>query len=319
MKRPAIVLATIAAMAASPAHAQTYPSKPIRILTANSAGGTSDIFSRALADELQKRLGQPVIVENRPGGGMNIAGRACAEAANDGYTVCILPNEVLTLNEFTFKSIPYNPAKDFDAITNAFINTQVMVVSAALGVGSLDQLAAASKAKPGTLSYSVLAIPMQITFENWKRKTGADIVLVPSRGGADMVTGLLTGTTPIAIVGLPNFISHIRSGTVKALAVDSEVRSPLFPDVPTLGELGFPNLAPVYFGFVAPAGTPKPIIQKLHDEITAIGKEPEFRQKRLVDIGIVPIFDTPEQFDAYIKEQRVKSEKLVKDSGFQPR
>jgi tripartite-type tricarboxylate transporter receptor subunit TctC len=318
MKFLTLVLLTIVAFVTG-ASAQSYPTKPIRIITANSAGGTSDIFSRALGEELQKRLGQPIVIENRSGGGMNIAGRACSEAANDGYTICILPNEVLTLNQFTFKAIPYNPEKDFDAITNCFINTQVMVVSSALGVKSLDELAAASKAKPGTLSYSVLAIPMQITFENWKKKTGADIVLVPSRGGADTVTGLLTGTTPVAIVGLPNFISHIRSSTVKALAVDSEMRSPLFPDVPTLGELGFPNLAPVYFGFVAPAGTPRDIIKRLHDEITAIGKDPEFRQKRLIDIGIVPIFDTSEHFDAYIKEQRVKSEKLVKDSGFQPR
>ena len=174
-------------------------------------------------------------------------------------------------------------------------------------------------AKPGTLSYSVLAIPMQITFENWKKTTGADIVMVPSRGGSDMVTGLLTGTTPIAIVGLPNFIPHIRSGAVKAIAVDSEARSPLFPDVPTLKELGFPNLAPVYFGFVAPAGTPKEMTKRLHDEIVAIGNDPGFRQKRLIDIGIVPVFDTPEHFSAYLKEQRGYGRKLIQESGFQPR
>jgi len=226
---------------------------------------------------------------------------------------------VLTLNEFTFKSIPYNPAKDFDAITNCFINTQVLVVSSALNVNSLAELAVLSKAKPGTLSYSVLAIPMQITFENWKKATGADIVSVPSRGGSDMVTGLLTGTTPIAIVGLPNFIPHIRSGAVKALAVDSEQRSALFPDVPTLKELGFPNLAPVYFGFVAPAGTPKDVIGKLHEEIVAIGNDPVFRQKRLVDIGIVPVFDTPDQFGEYLKAQRAAGKKLIEESGFQPR
>jgi len=313
-------VALIALLAASAlANAQGYPSKPIRIITANSAGGTSDIFVRAMGEELQKRLGQTVIVENRPGGGMNISGRACAEASNDGYTICILPNEVLTLNEFTFKSIPYNPEKDFEPITNAFINTQVLVVSSALNVNSLDQLAALSKAKSGTLSYSVLAIPMQITFENWKKQTGADIIMVPSRGGADMVTGLLTGTTPIAIVGLPNFISHIRSGAVKALAVDSEKRSPLFPDVPTLGELGFPNLAPVFFGFVAPAGTAKPIVQKLYQDIVTIGNDPTFRQKRLLDIGIVPVFDTPEQFNAYIKTQRANGKKMIEESGFQPR
>ena len=321
MKLLATSLAILGAIAVtpSPAGAQSWPSKPIRVITANSAGGTSDIFVRALGEELQKRLGQPIVVENRSGGGMNIAGRACAEAANDGYNICILPNEVLTLNEFTFKSIPYNPEKDFEPITNCFINTQVLVVSSALGVNSLDGLAALSKAKPGTLSYSVLAIPMQITFENWKKKTQADVVMVPSRGGSDMVTGLLTGTVPVSIVGLPNFIQHIRNGTVKALAVDSEQRSPLFPDVPTLRELGYPNLAPVYFGFVAPAGTPKDIIKRLHDEIVTIGNEPSFKQKRLIDIGIVPVFDTTEHFAAYLKDQRDNGRKLISESGFQPR
>jgi tripartite-type tricarboxylate transporter receptor subunit TctC len=311
-----IVLAVLVAL---PAAAQTWPTRPIRVITANSAGGTSDVFVRALGDELQKRLGQPFIIENRSGGGMNIAGRACAEASNDGYTICILPNETLTLNQFTFKSIPYDPEKDFDAITNAFINTQVMVVSSALNVASLDELAALSKAKPGTLSYSALAIPMQITMEEWKKKTGADVISVPSRGGSDIVTGLISGTTPVAIVGLPNFITHIRSGAVKALAVDSDTRSPLFPDVPTLAELGFPNLAPVYFGFVAPAGTPLPIIHKLHEEISRIGNDPAFRQKRLIDIGIVPVFDTPAEFAAYLKLQRANGKKLIEESGYQPR
>jgi tripartite-type tricarboxylate transporter receptor subunit TctC len=306
-------------LSALPAAAQTYPSKPVRIITANSAGGTSDIFSRALGEELQKAWGQPVIIDNRPGGGMNISGRACAEAPNDGYTICILPNEVLTLNQFTFKSIPYNPEKDFEPITNAFINTQVVVVSSALNVGSFDQLAALSKAKPGTLSYAALAIPMIVTIEQWKKKTGADLVSVPVRGGTEIVNGLMNGSTPVAIVGLPNFISHIRAGTVKALAVDSETRSPLFPDVPTLNELGFPTLAPVYFGFVAPAGTPQPIVQKLHGDIARIGNEPTFRQKRLIDIGIHPVFDTPEQFGAYIRQQRTSSEKMIRESGYQPR
>jgi tripartite-type tricarboxylate transporter receptor subunit TctC len=307
------------AFCALPARAQDYPTRALHVITANSVGGTSDIFVRALADKLQQRLGQPIIVENRPGGNMTIAGRACADAASDGYTICLLPNETLTLNQFTYKSIPYDPERDFVPITNAFINTQVMVVSAALHVGSLDGLAQVSKAKPGTLSYSALAIPMQITIENWKKKTGADVVHVPVRGGADMVNGLLTGTTPVAIVGLPNFIAYIRDGSVKALAVDSETRSSLFPDVPTWQELGFPNLAPVYFAFVAPAGTPKPIIVKLHDEITAIGNDPAFRQARLIDIGVVPVFDTPEHLAHYLDEQRANGAKLIRESGFEPR
>lgn len=314
-----VAVSTIAFATCPPAGAETYPSKPIRIITANSVGGTSDIFVRALGQILQQRLGQPVVVENRAGGGMNIAGRACAEAPNDGYTICLLPNETLTLNEFTYKSIPYNPEKDFTPITNAFINTQVMVVSSALHVGTLDQLAALSRAKPGTLSYSALAIPIQIIIEQWKKRTGADLVYVPVRGGADMVNGLLTGTTPVAIVGLPNFIPYIRNGTVKALAVDSEARSPLFPDVPILHELDFADLAPVYFAFVAPAGVPKPIIDKLHDEIVAIGDEPDFRKTRLIDIGIVPVFDTPEHLGQYLKEQREIGARLIRQSGFKAR
>lgn len=320
MKSIAALLAAISfVVGAQFAHADNYPTRAIRILTANSVGGTSDIFVRALAEELQQRLGQPIIVDNRPGGNMTIAGRACADAASDGYTICLLPNETLTLNQFTYKSIPYDPEKDFVPITNAFINTQVMVVSSSLRVNSLDELARLSKAKPGSLSYSALAIPMQITIENWKKKTGADLVYVPVRGGADMVTGLLTGTTPVALVGLPNFISYIRDGTVKAIAVDSEERSPLFPDVPTLRELGFPNLAPVYFAFVAPAGVPKSIVDRLHDEIAAIGNEPAFRKARLLDIGIVPIFDTPEHLGAYLKEERTNSARLISESGFQVR
>lgn len=319
MLRSVLLLALLVCGCGASAQTERYPSRSVRIITANSVGGTSDIFVRALGNELQRRLGQPIVIENRSGGGMNIAGRACADAVPDGYTICLLPNETLTLNQFTYRSIPYDPEKDFVPITNAFINTQVMVVSSKLGVSSLSELAELSKRKAGTLSYSALAIPMQITIENWQKKTGADLVYVPVRGGADMVTGLLTGTTPVAIVGLPNFIPYIRSGEVRALAVDSDSRSPLFPEVPTMQELGFPNLAPVYFAFVAPVGTPKDIISRLYVEIAAIGNDPEFRKSRLLDIGLVPVFDSPEHLASYLHEQRTNGAKLIRDSGFEPR
>ncbi len=230
----------------------------------------------------------------------------------------MLPNETLTLNESTFKSISYQP-ETFVPITNCFINVQVMVVSAKLNVGSLAELAALSKSKPGTLSYSALAIPMQITMDRWTKQTGADLVLIPTRGGGDIVNGLLTGTAPVAIVGLPNFIEYIRSGTVKALAVDSETRSALFPDVPTLGELGFPNLAPVYFGFVAPPGTPSEIVSEFFKVAQRIGNDPDFRKKRLLDLGLIPVFDEPAHFAKYLEHQRAHSQSLVERSGYQPR
>jgi len=299
--------------------AQSYPSRAIRVITANSAGGTSDVFLRALAGEFQMRTGQPMIVENRSGGGMNIAGKACADAPNDGYTICMLPNETLTLNQFTYKSISYQPETDFVPITNCFINTQVMVVSSKLNVHSLDELAALAKRQPGTLSYSALAIPMQITLENWKKKSGADIVSVPARGGGDIVNGLLTGTVPVAVVGLPNFIQYILSGAVIALAVDSEERSPLFPDVPTLSELGFPNLAPVYFAFVAPRGTPSGIVDIFYQHVSAIGNDPNFRKRRLLELGLVPIFNSPDEFRKELDRRRESSRKLISESGFEQR
>ena len=315
----AVAIAFLVSGLCGAAAAQTYPSRPIRVIAANSAGGTSDIFLRALGDEFQKRTGQPLVIENRSGGGMNIAGRACADAPNDGYTLCMLPNEPLTLNEFTFKSISFRPEKDFVPITNCFINTQVMVVSAKLGVKTLDELAALSRQKPGTLSYSALAIPMQITMENWKKKTGADVVALPARGGGDIVTGLMTGTAPIAIVGLPNFLEHIRSGVVHAIAVDGDARSPQLPNIPTFAEIGYPNLAPVYFAFVAPAGTPSTLINEFYQKVREIGDDPAFRQRRLLDLGLVPVFDKPAEFAEYLKQQRENSRRLIAESGYEPR
>jgi tripartite-type tricarboxylate transporter receptor subunit TctC len=302
-----------------PCRAQDYPARPIRALTATSAGGTSDVFMRVLGEEVRKRWGQPIVVENRPGGAMNVGGRACAEAANDGYTICILPAETLAYNAFLFKQIPYNPEKDFAPVTNPFFTTQVMVANAALNVHSLAELAALSKAKPKTLSYTAASIPLIAFMDNWTRTAGADIVKVPFRGGAEAVNGVIGGSTPIAFFGLYNWLSFIRNGAVTALAVDSLSRSPLLPDVPTLTELGYGgSLTRLYFGIVAPAGTPGPIVHKLRDEFAAIGGDPEFRQKRMIDVALEPVFDTPEEFARFLKADRAASARLVRESGMEP-
>mgnify|MGYP003333686381 CR=1 FL=1 len=183
----------------------------------------------------------------------------------------------------------------------------------------VDELAALSRQKPGTLSYSALAIPMQITMENWKKKTGAAVVALPARGGGDIVTGLMTGTAPIAIVGLPNFLEHIRSGAVHAIAVDGDARSPQLPNIPTFAEIGYPNLAPVYFAFVAPAGTPSTLINEFYQKVREIGDDPAFRQRRLLDLGLVPVFDKPAEFAEYLKQQRENSRRLIAESGYEPR
>ncbi len=319
MKRLAAISCAAAAVIAAPALAQDYPARPIRALTATSAGGTSDIFMRLVGEEIHKRWGQLIVVENRPGGSMTIGGRACAEAPNDGYTVCILPVETLAYNQFLFKKLPYDPDKDFTPITNPFFNTQVLVAGTALNVGSLEQLAALSKAKPGTLSYTVPSVPLALFMDRWKETSGADLVRIPFKGGGEAVNGVLSGATPVAFFGLANWISHIRSGAVRALAVDGETRSPLLPDVPTLRELGYAGpLTRVYFGIVAPAGTPQTIIVKLRDEFARIGNEPGFRQQRLIEAGLEPVFDTPADFGRFLKEDRARSERVVKEAGLVP-
>jgi tripartite-type tricarboxylate transporter receptor subunit TctC len=301
------------------ASAQDYPNRPIRALTATSAGGTSDVFMRVLGQEAAKRWGQTIVVENRPGGAMNVGGEACAHAAPDGYTICILPPETLAYNQYLFKSIPFDPAKDFAPITNPFFTTQVLVVNASLKVHSLAELAALSKAKPKTLSYTAASIPLIAFMDRWTKATGADIVKVPFRGGGEAVNGVLGGSTPVAFFGLANWLSFIKNGTVTALAVDSKARSPLLPGVPTLTELGYgANLTRLYFGIVAPAGTPQPIVHKLYEEFATVGRDAEFRQKHMIDVGLEPVFDTPEEFGAFLKEDRDASARIVKEAGMGP-
>jgi tripartite-type tricarboxylate transporter receptor subunit TctC len=313
-----LAAALLAALACAPACADDFPSRPIRAITATSAGGTSDIFMRLIGERILKDWGQPIVVENRPGGSMMIGGRACAEAANDGYTICILPIETLSYAPFLYKSVPYDPQKDFVPITNPFFNTQVMVAGAALGVNSLDDLAALSKKKPRTLSYTVPSASLALFLERWKSATGADLVRVPFRGGAEAVNGVLSGATPVAMFGLANWIALLRGGQVRGLAIDSAERSPLFPDIPTLTELGYgPNPTRIYFGIVAPAGTPSPIVHRLAAEIAAIGNDPEFRRKRLVEMGLDPVFDTPEVFAAFLAQDRANAERVVRESGLQ--
>jgi tripartite-type tricarboxylate transporter receptor subunit TctC len=176
-----------------------------------------------------------------------------------------------------------------------------------------------SKARPGTLSYTAASIPLIVFMDTWAKQTGADIVRVPFRGGAEAVNGVMGGSTPVAFFGLLNWLSLIRSGSVNALAVDSKTRSPLIPDVPTLAETGYGgDLTRLYFGIVAPTGAPDAIVHKLRDEFALIGRDPEFRQKRMIDVALEPVFDTPEEFAAFLKKDRAASARIVGESGMEP-
>jgi len=309
--------AVLVAMIPALASAQDR-SKPLRVIVATGVGGTADVFMRVLGEEYHRRFGRPFVIENRAGGNMNIGGRACAEAPNDGSTICNLPIAVLTYNQFLYKKLPYDPER-FEPITNPFFNTQLMVVSAALGVSSLDELSALSKVRPGTLSYTVPSEPLSVFMEWWRTAHGADLVRVPFKGGGDSVNAMLSGATPVAFFGIGNWLPHIAAGTVRPLAVDGDQRSPLLPDVPTVRELGYDaDMTQTYFGLVAPPGTPQPIIAQLYEQFAAIGRDPEFRRTRLVEVGLEPVFDTPQEFARFLREDRARSGRIVKAAGQLP-
>jgi tripartite-type tricarboxylate transporter receptor subunit TctC len=323
MRRLSICIPLLAAVAWSlapaPALAQAYPSKPVRVIATSSAGGISDIFIRVIGEELQKRWGHPLIVENRPGGQFNIGARACADAAPDGYTVCIMPADVLQYNRFVFKTLNYDLFKDLEPISVLFHITQGLVVSASLEVKTLEELAAYSKAKPKTLSYTAAAVPHQLFIESFKQESGADIVRVPFRGGGDAVNGLLNGSTPVAFFGIGNFTGHLQAGTIRGIAVDAEKRSPLFPSIPTLKELRpSADITRADFSLWGPKGIPKDIVRKIRDDIAKIGSDPSFVQKHLIDRGLDPVFGTPEEFAKYLTDQRVQVERTAAKAGLQP-
>jgi tripartite-type tricarboxylate transporter receptor subunit TctC len=315
---------TLLIAAASSAWAQEsskgeFPNKPVRVIASSSAGGISDIFIRIVGEELQKKWGQPLVVENRPGGQFNIGAKACADAPPDGYTICILPSDVLQYNRFVFKSLNYDLFKDIEPVSVLFFLTQGLVVSSSLNVGTLEELAAYSKAHPKTLSYSAAAIPHQLFIEGFKEETGADIVRVPFRGGGEAVNGMLTGTTPVAFFGIGNFIAHLQAGTIRGIAVDADKRSPLFPNIPTLRELR-PNadLTQADFSLWAPKGTPPTIIRKIRDDVAAIGNDPAFAQKNLIQRALGPVFGTPAEFVQYLEQSRAQAERTAKKANLQP-
>lgn len=298
---------------ATPAAAQDWPSKPIRAITTTSPGGLSDVFMRALGEELRARLGQPVIVENRPGGGMNIGTRACAEATPDGYTVCILHTESLTYNMFLYQKPGYDPDKQLQPVSNLFFMSQAVLVSSALNAKTIDDLVAASKAKPGTLSYSTASPAMMLYMESLKQQKGADWVRVPFKGGGDAINGILNGTTPISIVGVGNALGQIRSGHIIPIAIGNPIRSPLLPDVPTITEAGYAGVpSSDWYGLFVPAGTPKAIVDKLSATVKAIEADKAFAEKNIIGRGLVPAANAPDAFAADILKQRAQAQQVIK-------
>jgi tripartite-type tricarboxylate transporter receptor subunit TctC len=223
----------------------------------------------------------------------------------------------LVFNQFLFKNLAFDPENGFEPITQLFFITQALVVTAALGVKTLPELIALAKAKP--LSYSTAAVPLGVFIERLKKDTGADLVRVPFRGGGEAVTALLNGSVPVGFYGIANVRTQMEAGTVVGLLVDSDKRSLLFPNIPTIREATQqPFAGRSYFGLLAPARTPKAIVARLQAEVARIAAAPGFRTRNFIERGLEPVVSTPDEFAGFLREDRVASEQIVKESGLRP-
>ena len=308
-----------AALITTQALADNYPIRPVRVFTTSSAGGISDIFMRALNEKMQPYLGQPLIIENKPGGAGNIAARFCQEAPPDGYTICIINADTMIYNQFLYKQVPFDPEKGLTPIVNLFHLIQVLVVNSSLNVKTVDELVAASKSKPGTLNYLTASIPCVVYMDTLKKERGADWIRVPFKGGGEAVTAILSGTTPIGLFGLGNVQAHLKAGKMTALALVNNIRTPQLPDVPTLADLGYRGApSQTWYGLFAPSGTPKPIIDRLNAEVRRAFEDKEFVDKFVITRGQVPAINSPEEFVKEIVTDRVDANEVVKLSGMEP-
>ena len=312
-------LATLlAATVAAPAYAQTYPSRPIRIVVPYPAGGGIDVMSRLIAQRLAQRFGQAVVVENKPGAGTIVAAESVARATPDGATLMITTDATITINPHLYAKLPYDPVKDFAPVTQLVLLNQLLVANADLPVNNLRELIAYAKANPAKLNYASYGVGSQphLAMEILKNQAGINIVHVPYKGIPQAVPAAIAGEVQLTFSGAASTQAHLKGGRLKALAIGGKARLALLPDVPTFAEQGFPEVpANAWFGLFAPAATPPEIIARLHAEVTRILKDPEFAQKEIVAKGYELVASSPAEFAAFLQTDSSRNAIAVKVSG----
>ena len=320
MKAIFTVCALIASFLLPPAvaSADNYPSKPVRAITSQGAGGLSDIFMRGLADQLGPALGQNVVVENRVGAAGTVGARACADAPPDGYTFCILPDTALVYNPITLPTQKFDPKAKLAPITRLYDLTQVFAVTAALKVKTFDELIKYGKAHPKTVSYMAPSLAKVAFMNELNKQHGTDFVRVPFKGGGDAVNSMLSNTTQIAVFGIGNLAALIEAGKIVGIAMDGDQRNPLAPKIPTFKEAGQPVEGTTFFGLYAPMGTPKPIIERLYSETKKIVSKPEFQKRFLFGRGLVSVLSSPDEFEKNLVHERAVALRIIKQSGLYP-
>jgi len=306
----------VAALIAWPltATAQDYPSRPIKMIVSIAAGSVTDVIMRTAAAQLQQRLGQPLVVENMGGAAGIVGGQSCAQAAPDGYTICVIYHSTMSYNPLLFSNLPYNPDTDFVPVTRLFWLVEGLFVPTSLKINSVAELKALAQAKPNGLNYGTLGEgSFPDLFLRWlNNQWNTQIVGIPYKGGGPAAQALASGEIQMTRFGVGNFMGLIQAGQVKALAVSSAQRSPLLPDVPTFAEVGYgayPGQG--WWGLALPKATPRPIVDKLNAAFVKLFTEPQFTAF-LDKNAVVSATTTPEAFAAFLKEDRKAAETLIK-------
>jgi tripartite-type tricarboxylate transporter receptor subunit TctC len=307
----ALVLSACALTAA----AQSYPNRPVRMVVGFPPGGGTDIMARMLAPRLQETLGQPFVVENRPGATTNIASDLVAKSAPDGYTL-LFTTSALAINMSLYKNLAFDALRDFAPISVFSESPNILVAHASAG-GSVKELLAQARAKPGSMNYSSAGAgtSQHLAGELFKARTKTYIVHIPYKGTAASLTAVIAGEVHFSFANVPAILGHVRSGRVKALAVLAPKRSDLMPDVPTMHEAGVAGVeVPVWYALLGPAALPRDIVKTLNEATVRAARSSDLRQK-LVEQGAEPVGNSPEAFQKLLREEVAKWAEIVKVSG----
>ena len=299
--------------------AQNYPTRPLRLVVPYAAGGSTDVLARLVGQKLTETLGHAVVIDNRTGAGTLIATEIVAHAAPDGYTL-LMATPPLVVADVLYKTVPFNVARDFAAITNVAATSNVLVVHPSLQAQSARELIAMAKAQPGKFAYGSSGIggASHLAVELFASMAGVELLHVPYKGGALAVTDLLGGRLSLMFANLTTVQPHIKTGKVRALAIGTAQRSLVAPELPTVAEAGVAGYeANNWNGVVAPAATPRAIIELLQREIRRIVEVPELRT-RLLQSAFEPVADAPDAFKRYLDAERIKWSRVVREAGIKP-
>ncbi len=314
-----LLAGTAAFIAASGALAQSYPAKPIRFIVPYPAGGGTDIVARLLAAKLTASMGQPVVVDNKPGASTIIGTDLLAKSPADGYTIGIITDSH-AINTTFFPKLPYDSVKDFEPVTQLVFVPLVLVANPSLNVKTLAELIAAAKAKPGRINYASIGngSPHQIAMEYLKSMAGISMTHIPYKGVAPALTDVVAGQVDVMFTGTSSAAPYVKAGKLNALAVSSAKRQPSIPETPSVAEAGLPKFDfMTWYGLAVPGGTPASIVQRLNQEVEAALRQPDIKE-RLAALGLVGAPTSPAEFAAFIQTEAVKLARIVKAAGVKP-